>query len=225
MNEPKPITATISAKTAALGMLFASEKDEMRPYLRGLHIRPCVGGGVNIMATDVHRLFISHQADGEADAPVTLRLTPLAVRACRSAARLNGFVRLQDNRLTVFSGIGATKEEIFIQPGPAIIGGTWPDVTKVLPKMADYRAGLHTDVQLKYLISLNALTDFKTEMVHLYSHKTDAMAPAVAVGSSADTCVLIMPVRDQRNPETLNNLFEKIKGPARVSPLVAQVAA
>jgi len=225
MNESKPITATISAKTAAIGMQFAGDKNDLRPYIRGLHIAPCTGGGVNIFAMDGHRLFVHHQADGEASWPVTLRLTPLAVRACQSAGRLNGFVRLQDNRLTVFSGIGLEKEVLFIQPGDGTIDGSYPSTAKVLPNMADYRPGLHTGVQLKYLIGLNALTDFKTELVHLYSHKTDKMAPVVAVGSSPDTCVLIMPIRDEHSPEQITRLLDKIKGPANVSPLVAQVAA
>lgn len=117
---------------------FAST-EETRYYLNGVYVEPHPCGGVNLVATDGHRLFIAYDAFGEATAPAIVRLSKAALKACKPSAsdrkhgvhctltvNIEGLATVLDNNGCVAASDRQT-----------IIDGRFPDYRRVLPRTQD----------------------------------------------------------------------------------------
>lgn len=163
---------------------FAAKHD-IRYYLNGIYVQP-YGDGVLLAACDGSTLAMVYDAEGKADRPVILRVSPSFLRACKTPPReqFGRHVNIrphfvvadimpgtaqegtdthhsQPDMFQLVLNFGADmqpgKTELFIQAGGAEIDGKYPDVARVVPKRENLKPGAPHAYQLRYLKRLPEL--------------------------------------------------------------------
>lgn len=161
------------AKALAPVALFMAQND-IRYYLRGIHVSPHPQRGVYISASDGHRIAVWHDPYGYCDRARILTITPALVSASKKRHKTELRMPL-DKRISYEKGRlvlaqwntldgkpqnGDTKAfprvELHIQPGKADIDGTYPQFWRVVPKEEDLVSGLRGAIQAKYIKDLGA---------------------------------------------------------------------
>ena len=109
-------------------------KEETRYYLHGVFIEPCKSGGVQMTATDGTRLFCVRDEFGQADQSGIVRLSPEAMKLCRSKANTATRVRIEGQDATIERQVETTEDW---QPiglsGKVFIVGIFPDYRRIVP--------------------------------------------------------------------------------------------
>ena len=109
-------------------------KEETRYYMQGVFIEPCKSGGVQMTATDGTRLFCVRDEFGQADQSGIVRLSPEAMKLCRSKANTATRVRIEGQDATIERQVETTEDW---QPiglsGKVFIDGTFPDYRRIVP--------------------------------------------------------------------------------------------
>jgi len=126
----------VDSKLFEIASRFTS-KEEHRYYLRGVYIEPCEAGGVALVSTDGHRLFVAYDEKGEADKARIVHAEKPMLAQCKKAERLvfaggdsegtdkngNTVYRAETQTDGVFSGAGVV----------GFVDGTFPDWRRVVP--------------------------------------------------------------------------------------------
>lgn len=76
---------SVDAGAFAYANRFKGIKD-IRYYLNGVFIEPLVGGGVNIVGTDGHRIVVIHDPNGECKEPVIIYPHATLISQCNAAS-------------------------------------------------------------------------------------------------------------------------------------------
>lgn len=113
--------------------------EETRYYLTGVLVEPHPCGGVNLVATDGHRLMVIYDARGEAESPAIVRLGKVALKACKPTAaekkaneartlavQPDGTALISDS----FACLVGTDRE-------TIVDGTFPDYRRCIPNISE----------------------------------------------------------------------------------------
>jgi len=172
--------ATVNANLLRIASMFIST-EVTRYYLQGVLIQRHQLKGVNLVATDGHRMIVIWDENGHTSLDdVIVRLDKATLAACKpvKGEHLDRIARIDgDGVLSVLSG-----DE---KPVPvsisyqAIIDGTFPHWQRVVPNMAR-EAGIPT-FNPKYV------TDFCKVATELCASKTGALS----IAGSADSPALI----------------------------------
>lgn len=132
------MTIRCNANLYRIAMACAST-EATRYYLGGVQIEPHAAGGVLLITTDGHRMFVCHDESGFADETAIIKLEKDALKACKS--------KRGDNRILVIDS-GMNEAAIKLVTGPADepeysplamayqvrVDGTYPDWRRVIPK-------------------------------------------------------------------------------------------
>ena len=133
----------VDSKLFEIASRFAST-EAARHYLRGVYVEPCESGGVALVATDGHRLFVAYDEKGEADKARIVRAEKPMLAQCKKAERLvcaggesegtdkngNTVYRAETQTDGVFSGAGVV----------GFVDGTFPDWRRVVPSCKPHKS-------------------------------------------------------------------------------------
>lgn len=113
----------------------AMARQDIRYYLNGVHVRPSKRGGVDIVATDGHRLMMAHDAEGFANREITFSMTTAAISAC---SKIADTIKQGQGRHIVIDGTrlivqDVNGDEVFVMPGKCEIECKYVDFDKVVP--------------------------------------------------------------------------------------------
>ncbi len=198
MKEIPENCISVSAGAVAKAWHYAS-KEDTRKALHGVHLRPCAGGGVNVIATDGRCAFFHFDAIGTAPGPLTLQISKAFAKTCE---------RLKMNRIVVSGGRLCIRDhtgiEMAVQPGAALHDAEYPDVRKIIPDLKEYRIGLNADINPHFAFKAAKALG---KMYRLYSHKDGGIKPVIAHATDLDeACVLIMPMQHGAIPASIHTL-------------------
>lgn len=172
------MSALVNANLLRIASMFVST-EETRYYLKGVLIQKHQLKGVNLVATDGHRMMVIWDENGTTDLDdVIVSLDKAALVACKSVRgeNLERLVRVEgDGIVTVYSG-HETPVPVAMNHG-AIIDGTFPHWQRVVPNM-DRSAGSPT-FNPKYL------TEFCKAATELCSSKDGAISISGTAGDPA----------------------------------------
>lgn len=193
----------VDSKLFEIASRFAST-EVSRYYLRGVCVEPCEAGGVALVATDGHRMFIAYDAEGSADQTRIVYADKAMLSQCRKAERLAS--PCVDPQGTDKNGNKQYRADVMAGEslsGSGLVGlvdGTYPDWRRVVP--TERPTALDTDATFNgsYLADLGkAATDLaKREgarhgFMRLLAPNTDD--PAVVEFDLGPAFALIMPSR------------------------------
>lgn len=180
-------------------------KEETRYYLQGVFIEPCKSGGVTMTATDGTRLFCVRDEFGQADQSGIVRLSPEAMKLCRSKANTATRVRIEGQDATIERQVETTEDW---QPiglsGKVFIDGTFPDYRRIVPTRIkreatnpghSWFAGRQTASFADAAMELEKLSG-RGSTAALCWCTSDANSPALVLfGASPHAFGVLMPVR------------------------------
>lgn len=114
-----------------------TSSDNTRYYLNGVYVEPHPCGGVNLVATDGHRMMVVYDRTGAADSPVIVQLSKEALRACKPkgtkyARDCRVLTVAPDGLATVYSSADGA-EIIVATSKDSLVDGSYPDWRRVLP--------------------------------------------------------------------------------------------
>lgn len=130
----------IDAKLFEIAHRFIS-KETTRPYLRGVFVEPCASGGVSIVATDGHRMFVCYDPEGHISDPAILTADKSVLSACKKASRVS---KQEDSRLSDLFSDGSHVGAHVISE----IDGQFPDWQRVVPQVEGDATGYYQAVYL-----------------------------------------------------------------------------
>ena len=116
---------------------------QARYCLNGVFVDPNPNGGVNLVATDSHRMLVIHDAAGTADESAIIALTPESIKACKAGRNETRHIEIKtgENIATIYAVVGthesddemlAARSHIAISAA-CKIDGTFPDYRRVVP--------------------------------------------------------------------------------------------
>lgn len=203
----------ISARALSFCAHFMAKQD-IRYYLNGVCVTPMPAdiGGVLVAATDGHTMGMWHDAKGEADRQVIMRVSP----GLLSAAAKGGVVRTVGERLAVVhlntkteiedneAYVQANEDRAYADPKADVerweIPGKFPDVLRVVPDLADLdrSTGQHLGaINAKYLARIEKAMPKtgKYGSSCIIRQKNADSAALVQFPQQHEAAVVIMPMR------------------------------
>lgn len=186
--DPSSAIVRIDANAVARAVIFAARKD-IRFYLNGVCIRPCLDGSGGAMAigTNGHVCGIFRDVGGRAEHEVILPLRRTHLAALKKAAHV---LVSKDGEIWFVSEIG---EPIFIHT-EAPIEATYPKLHTVVMPPEQYKRGLAGNYDQDYVALLSAAAKVKRgKYVSVRFYKTGREGTAaLATISGVDGVVVIM---------------------------------
>ena len=183
---------TVSADLIARAYLCAS-KEQTRYYLNGVYVSPAPQGGALLVATDGHCMFVAHDAEATVTGDGIVQLTAETLKACKAKARTPRLLIVEDNRAKVEEDCNA----VALQPGAALVEGTFPDWRRVIPSaLADGAPAVNLDAAILARLSA-ALCASKTPKVTL-APSGNELAPYYVFGDLQNAFGILMPCRASR---------------------------
>lgn len=186
----------VSARLFYAAALVAS-REETRYYLNGVHVQPCAGGGVMLVATDGHRLVCVRDSSGSCLKPVTVGF-PDGFPRDLPTEKLGEEFRLRVDSAGVLSIPGA-----YLSSGNALIDGSYPEWARVVLPLRDAikagKRGLAT-FNSNYLHSFGKVAAKLTPksgapLVRIVHGETASDPALVLFPDFPDAFAVIMPVR------------------------------
>jgi len=121
--------------------IFAST-EEVRYYLKGVHIEPHPVEGVVLVATDGHRMLVAHDPDGYCDGHILVSISGEALKAGKGKKSDGPYGRrfeaVSEDQVNVVSLTDGTREcECAWR-----VDGTFPDWRRVVPSNKKKMSGL-----------------------------------------------------------------------------------
>lgn len=139
MTEARKIS--IAANLIGLVAPFIG-RGNIRYYLDGISVRPAIGGGAIIAATNGHALAMVLDRSAVCEEEVILRVNGHLLQACAAEPFKNKRrLELINDRLTVAMGEGKDSD-IYIQAGNPFIEAKYPDIFKVVPNPEELQIGM-----------------------------------------------------------------------------------
>lgn len=208
----------MNLKFSARALSFCAHfmaKQDIRYYLNGVCVTPMPAeiGGVLVAATDGHAMGMWHDAKGEADRQVIMRVSP----GLLSAAAKGGVVRTVGERLAVVHlntkteiednevYVQANEDRAYADPKADVerweIPGKFPDVLRVVPDLADLdrSTGQHLGaINAKCLARIEKAMP-KTGKCNsgcIIRQKSADSAALIQFPRQHEAAVVIMPMRD-----------------------------
>lgn len=203
----------ISSRALSFCAHFKANQD-IRYWLNGVCVVPVQAeiGGVLVAATDGHTMGVWHDAKGEVDRQVIMRVSP----GLLSAAAKGGVVRTIGDRLAVVhlntktevedseAYVQANEDRAYVDPKGGLerweVDGKFPDVLRVIPSLGDLNecTGYHPGaISAKYLARLDkALPKSKFGgRGCIIRQKDEKSAALVQFPDLPEAIVVIMPLR------------------------------
>ena len=127
----------LNQQLVALATQFMAKKDDPRFYLKGVYAQPNKTGGVNIIATNGHRLVVYFDRLGYLDAPVLICPDSTFIREGKKPGALNRcFVIREENNIFLELANGyRSNSDIKNEPG------VYPDVSSLFDSFIDWTEG------------------------------------------------------------------------------------
>lgn len=121
--------ANVSADLYRIAFRFSST-EQTRYYLQGVYVERCqTNGGVQLVATNGHQMFVAYDPTGYTDENKVIRLTDAAMKECKS--RDLGRRISIEGKIAYIEDAQATRLAI---SQDCIVDGTFPDWLRVVPK-------------------------------------------------------------------------------------------
>ncbi|SEL13589.1 hypothetical protein SAMN05216359_105328 [Roseateles sp. YR242] len=197
------------ARAFAFVAPFRAEHD-IRYYLNGFAVEPHPDGGVIVAATNGHQLAAAYCKEGRTDRRRIFTCSKGLIAAAKKPRA--AFVGLKNDRLTVIESVGqelknwseADGLETFIQSGSPDVTGNFPDVSRVIPRLAEsLEPGLKGCVAARYVEAIGRATklaaDSRFNGCRHWTHK-DGGIVLTRFPSAPNFLVLTMPMRDDDMP-------------------------
>lgn len=121
-------TASINANLFRVASSFISS-EETRYYLRGVFVEPHQSGvGVYLIATDGHRMFVSHDETGSCEGSAIVSLDKAALSACKANRNDNvdRVISIADGNATILLDDAPVAAAFGV-----IVDGTFPDWRRI----------------------------------------------------------------------------------------------
>ena len=207
MNEK---TENLNQQLVALATQFMAKKDDPRFYLKGVYAEPNKTGGVNIIATNGHRLVVYFDPDGYLDDPVLICPDSTFIREGKKPDVFNRCLVIREEEavfLKMASGYTSNSDIKNLK-------GVYPDVSNMFDSFIDWTEGKGSmapafAVDGFYLKDLEAMVP-KTIEHGKVSKPGRAKFDVIPGGpDKANTfynrtheiLILIMPLRDEKRDE------------------------
>lgn len=198
------MTIQVNANMLRLAHMAIS-KEETRYYLNGVHVEAHPVKGALLVATDGHRMVVIHDADGQCDEHVIVKLPGYALAQCKLPRSL-----LSEKRVAKID-VAAKSATISHQQPPkrdaappakplvtvhdVLIEGVFPDWRKVAPKAATLPIGLMA-FNPAYVMSLakfgEELGADKTRAMYFLREKEEHVGPIVVRWSGLDNVFAVL---------------------------------
>lgn len=121
----------VDAKLFEIASRFVST-EEYRYYLQGVFIEPCEAGGVALVATDGHRMFVAYDETGVSAGAYIVQASKDVLRACKKSASLwTGHEG--GGQPTEMATVGDDEGSATISGTVSFLDGTFPDWRRVIP--------------------------------------------------------------------------------------------
>lgn len=211
----------VNARFAAKIYNFIS-KEETRYYLKGIHIAPHPHGGAVIVATDGHTLGAIHDLNGVCEESVIVSLDANTLKACRNKKGRepllfvcadekspNKGVAAVYNALRYVDGQGKKQDhvpasfwpapaECDVLQGGALINGTFPDWSRVIPQVSEEDAKPErVAFNPAYMSKFAKVSDSRTPKIALIQPNSSSSAPMIVrVDGVPEFIGVLMPARD-----------------------------
>ncbi len=205
---------------AAVAMMASTE--ETRYYLRGILVQPHKEGGIVLTATDGHIMAVVHDRFGIAEGKpqiwaypehagiVKAKLATVKDKTWKDSAQLR--YEQAGDRFMVGVGFGGSAEDLFnvdfnapaieMVADKAAIDGSFPDYTRVIPKMGEERTGISINASLLQRIGKFASAITLERAPAATFEATEPSAPVNVFvennGEGVSACVVVMPIRAER---------------------------
>jgi hypothetical protein len=127
----------LNQQLVALATQFMAKKDDPRWYLKGVHAKPNKTGGVNIIATNGHRLVVYFDPDGYLDEPVLICPDSTFIREGKKPEVLNRCLVIREEKdifLQMASGYTSNSDIKNLK-------GVYPDVSNMFDAFIDWTEG------------------------------------------------------------------------------------
>jgi len=197
--------ATLDSKAIAVAALCQA-KDDVRFYLNGIYCRPAPDGkgGVQVCATDGHRLVIVTDRNGICEEPFIIRFDPTSITKLKGTKVGHVTVVLTDSgdvHVTAY-GIEGLSDKPLLSSFAEIVDGRYPDIDAVMPNKAPASGTPIISVNpfyLKDLCEVNKILGNKHNTISLFGGETINNAITCLFSASANPAIhviaCIMPVR------------------------------
>ena len=194
MNNKSEVSVSVKAIAVKIASTFVA-KNDVRYFLKSIHVMPAPTGGVLVQATDGHKLIVVHDYEGKASEPVHIELNP-QMSSTLTASRL---VEINGHKMQVCSIDRIPVYQHYDLIDRRIEGWTkFPDFSKIF-NANEYEKGLVGMINPEYLaVAVNAGKYFS--FVQFLSKKGSKGLDPVAIvfeGNNRFSAVaVIMPLRD-----------------------------
>lgn len=178
------------AKLFEIAHRFVS-KNETRYYITGVLVEPCASGGVAIVATDGHRMFVSYDPAGSVDHPVILKADKSVLSACKKADQI---VRTGGEHADLLKDGSVCGVALLLE-----VDGTFPDYQRVIPQTEGETVGIYSpkliEAFAKAARDLAKVPGASSLDGHFTIKAADEMSPALVSFAHANAFGVLMPLR------------------------------
>lgn len=222
MSVHESLRISFDPKNIARLMPFKAAAD-IRYYLCGIQIEraPQELGGVFLAACDGHTLALIHDKSGSiegADSAI-VRIESGCVAAAKAAGKkkqalMKHRLLVRGRRVLVAPGFEWEEagQELYVQPGHAVIEGKYPDWRKVVPDFDKLKRGALSaeEVNPSYLARLSQLTDGARHGGAVSLWQEEPGKPLICqIRSIPEMVVIIMPMRGEQNESSQRAMFPR----------------
>lgn len=202
--------------------------NDIRHCLGGVLIEKAPQGGVYLVASNGHTIAIVYAPDGllEGFDSVILRTSRELLAACKKSWKFNPRLMVNGARLFMADGnfgfdAEATDREFFVQPGPSVIEGKFPDWARVMPDFPKLTQTIRHPVASKYLARVEQALSVHHSKASFAAtrlwQEPDSGVVAIQCDPDPYLLILVMPLRtsDREGADLFNSLINGPFGEAK----------